>query len=190
MTSQNANSSDDREILERFKAREPGAFASIFRAYYAQLVAIAWTIVGERETAEYVAQDVLLELWRRRDNIVLETSLRAHLVRATRHRALNHIRHERVARLSDPEVMHHIPEPSADRDIRKDEIEVAVAQAVRELPAPCRDIFELSRVHMLTYAEIAKVLDISTKTVAAQMGKALRALWERLAPLLPAGGPE
>ena len=46
MTSQSTNSSDDREILERFKAREPGVFASLFRAYYAQLVAIAWTMRG------------------------------------------------------------------------------------------------------------------------------------------------
>ena len=190
MTSQSANSSDDREILERFKAREPGAFASIFRAYYAQLVAIAWTILGERATAEYVAQDVLLELWRRRENIVLETSLRAYLVRATRNRALNHIRHERVARLSDPEGIRRIPERTADRDLTEEAIAAAVAQAVRELPAPCRDIFELSQIHMLRYAEIAKVLDISIKTVEAQMGKALRALRERLAPLLPAGGPE
>jgi RNA polymerase sigma-19 factor, ECF subfamily len=181
---------DDREILERFHARDEGAFDSAFRAYYAQLVAIAWTILGERATAEDVAQDVLRELWHRRENIVLETSLRAYLVRATRNRALNHLRHKRVARLSDPEITLRIPAPAADRDLVEQETEAAVTQAVRELSARCRDVFELSRVHMLTYAEIAQVLDISIKTVEAQMGKALRALRERLASWLPAGGPE
>jgi RNA polymerase sigma-70 factor (ECF subfamily) len=49
-------------------------------------------------------------------------------------------------------------------------------------------VFELSRVHGLKYAEIAKTLGISVKTVEAQMGKALRMLRERLAAWLPEEG--
>ena len=48
-------------------------------------------------------------------------------------------------------------------------------------------MFELSRVHGLRYSEIAAMLDISVKTVEAQMGKALRILRERPAPWLPGG---
>jgi RNA polymerase sigma-70 factor (ECF subfamily) len=179
---------DDREILERFQARDATAFDFAFRAYYAQLVSVGLGVLGERAAAEDVAQDVLLELWRRRENIVLETSLRAYLVRATRNRALNHIRHERVARVADPEAVGRTEAPAADRDLLEQELDVAVGQAVRELPARCREVFELSRVHALTYAEIAQVLGISIKTVEAQMGKALRALRDRLAPWFPDGG--
>ena len=57
-------------------------------------------------------------------------------------------------------------------------------RAVAQLPDRCREVFELSRVHGLTYAEIARALDISVKTVEAQMGKALRTLRERLGPYL------
>jgi RNA polymerase sigma-70 factor (ECF subfamily) len=56
---------------------------------------------------------------------------------------------------------------------------------VQSLPDRCREVFELSRVHGLKYAEIARALGISVKTVEAQMGKALRTLRERLAPWLP-----
>jgi RNA polymerase sigma-70 factor (ECF subfamily) len=49
-------------------------------------------------------------------------------------------------------------------------------------------VFELSRIQGLSYAEIAKVLEISVKTVEAQMGKALRVLREALAAFLPQGG--
>jgi len=179
---------DDHEILERFQARDEGAFDVVFRTYYAQLVGIALGLVGERDSAEDVAQDVLLELWRRRENIVLETSLRAYLVRATRNRALNHLRHERVVRLADPEAVGRTEAPPADRDLLEREIDAVAAQAIRDLPARSREVFGLSREHGLTYAEIADVLDISIKTVEAHMGRALRALRERLAPWFGDGG--
>lgn len=179
---------DDSEILERFQAQDEGAFDSVFRAYYAQLVGVALGLLRERATAEDVAQDVLLELWRRRENIVLDTSLRAYLVRATRNRALNHLRHERVIRLADPEAVGRTEAPPADRDLMEQEIDAALAEAVHALPVRCREVFELSRGHSLTYAEIADVLDISVKTVEAHMGRALRALRERLAPWFGDGG--
>jgi RNA polymerase sigma-70 factor (ECF subfamily) len=56
--------------------------------------------------------------------------------------------------------------------------------ALDELPPRCREVFDLSRVHGLKYAEIAESLGISQKTVEAQMGKALRVLRERLAQWL------
>ncbi len=74
---------------------------------------------------------------------------------------------------------------SAPSLLVEDEIEVALKTAVSELPERCREVFELSRIHGLKYAEIATVLGISVKTVEAQMGKALRSLRVKLAPWLP-----
>ena len=45
-------------------------------------------------------------------------------------------------------------------------------------------VFELSRVQALTYQQIATTLDISVKTVATLMGRALRALRASLRPRL------
>jgi RNA polymerase sigma-70 factor (ECF subfamily) len=78
--------------------------------------------------------------------------------------------------------------PPADEDLGLQELEAALRAAVLTLPPRCREIFELSRFQTLSYAQIAEVLDISVKTVEAQMGRALRILRERLAPWLPAGG--
>ena len=57
-------------------------------------------------------------------------------------------------------------------------------EAVDELTPRCREVFELSRVHGLRYAEIAETLGVSVKAVEAQMTKALRTLRARLAPWL------
>lgn len=131
-------------------------------------------------------QDVLLELWRRRELLAEESSPQAYLFQSTRNRALNYVRHERVERKGEPELIQRtemtVPAPS---HLVEEEMDVALRKAVAELPDRCREVFELSRRDGLKYAEIAAVLGISVKTVEAQMGKALRSLRVKLAPWLP-----
>ena len=178
----------DQEHLEQLRQGIEAGFDDIFRTYYPNLVGFADSMLRDRAAAEDVAQEVMLELWRRRSNIVLETSLRAYLFQATRNRALNLLRHQRVAARLDPMAVTPGSAPSADRELLEQEIAVTVRQAMTELPPRCREIFELSRIHGLRYAEIAQSLQISIKTVEAQMGKALRTIRERLGAWLPEAG--
>lgn len=177
---------DDRELLARIRQDSPNAFDDIFRVYYPSLVGLAESIVQQRAAAEDIAQDVLVALWRRRHALAIETSLRAYLFRATRNRALNRIRDERVRRDAAPRIAADAARPPpTDASAVQAEIEAALRAAVQTLPPRCREVFELSRVHGLAYAEIADVLGISIKTVENQMGKALRILRKHLAPWLP-----
>jgi RNA polymerase sigma-70 factor, ECF subfamily len=179
---------DDRELLQRIQAGDEGAYDAVFRTWYPVLVRVAGALLREVDAAEEVAQDVMLELWRRRHLVDTNISLRAYLLRSARNRALNHLRHLRVRRQSETEVEALYDSPiRADQPIVAKELADAVQTALRELPPRCREVFELSRVHGLKYAEIAESLEISQKTVEAQMGKALRIMRERLAPWLPDG---
>ncbi len=175
----------DQEHLDRLRAGNEEGFDAIFRTYYPSLVGFADSILRDSASAEDTVQEVMLELWRRRSNIVLATSLRAYLFQSTRNRALNRIRHDRVAARLDPELATPTPMPTPDRVLSEGEMAARVREAVNELPDRCREVFRLSRVDGLRYAEIATTLCISVKTVEAQMGKALRILRERLAPWLP-----
>jgi len=176
----------DQELLERLRSGSRTAFDGIFRTYYSRLVMVAQGIVGERAVAEEVAQDVMLELWRRRESLQLESTLAAYLHRSARNRALNHVRHEKVVRRAEPFMAESAGRPAgADAAARQAELAVAVRAAIAELPPRCREVFELSREQGLRYAEIAEVMEISVKTVEAQMAKALRVLRERLANWLP-----
>jgi RNA polymerase sigma-70 factor (ECF subfamily) len=178
----------DRELLDRLRTGDTSAFDAIFREHHGRLVGLADSMLHDRAAAEEISQDVMLELWRRRESLRLEATLKAYLFRATRNRALNHVRHQRIVRRAEPFAAAGIaPVSPADREIVQSEIDAALREAVDALPDRCREVFELSRVHGLSYAEIAHALKISIKTVEAQMGKALRTLRERLAPWLPAG---
>ncbi len=144
---------------------------------------MAESIVRERASSEEIAQEVMLELWRRRESLQLEQSFGAYLMRATRNRALNHVRHQRIvdrelasAQLESRESL------GTDADMLGVELEKVVREAIAALPERSREVFELSRVQGMRYADIATVLDISVKTVEKRMGQALSELRERLAP--------
>ena len=67
----------DRELLDRLGKGDRDAFDAIFRAHYPAVVGVAERIAGERAVAEEVGQDVMLELWRRRESLSVDESLRA-----------------------------------------------------------------------------------------------------------------
>jgi len=177
---------NDRELLDGLRRGDHDAFDVIFRTHYGALVGLAVSLLRGRGLAEEVVQEVMLELWRRRETLVVEESLRAYLFRATRNRALNQLRHERVRVAAAPRLrVETATAAAAEPNLMQEEIDAALADAMAALPPRCREVFELSRVHGLRYAEIATTLGLSVKTVEAQMGKALRILRERLAPWLP-----
>jgi RNA polymerase sigma-70 factor, ECF subfamily len=179
---------DDRQLLARLRAGDSLAFDVIFRANYALLVRVAESMLRDRATAEEIAQDVMLELWRRRESLDVKESVRGYLLQATRNRSLNAIRHRAIERRSEPHLAEGVARlPPTDAAARESEIEVAIQAAVADLPERCRQVFELSRVEGLKYLEIAERMGISVKTVEVQMGKALRVLRERLKPWLPPG---
>ena len=176
----------DDALLQRLRGGDQGAFDAIFRQWYGGLVRAAESMLRDRAVAEEIVQDVMLELWRRRESLDPKGSPKAYLYQSTRNRALNHLRHLQVERksvlLMDREEGR---EASAPAVIMAKEMEVALREALSSLPPRCREVFELSRVRGLKYFEIAEALEISVKTVEAQMGKALRVMREHLAPWLP-----
>jgi RNA polymerase sigma-70 factor (ECF subfamily) len=106
-------------------------------------------------------------------------------VQAARNRALNHLRHLQVQKKSQVFV-EALSEPAehADADAQARELEVAIRDAIADLPPRTREVFLMSRERNLRYSEIAELLGVTVKAVEANMSRALRQLRERLAPFL------
>jgi RNA polymerase sigma-70 factor (ECF subfamily) len=175
------NDASERQLQERIRAGDESAFDTVFRSHYADLVRMAESVLRERALAEEVAQEVMLELWRRRESLHVEQTFRAYLIRSTRNRALNHVRHQRVVeREAATAAINPASSPSAEDEMLGTELEQAVRAAINALPEKVREVFQLSRDQGLKYAEIASTLEISVKTVEKRMGQALAQLRERL----------
>lgn len=173
-------------LLVGLRGGDHAAFDAIFRQWYEPAVRSAARIVRETGVAEELAQEVFLELWRRRESLPPDTSVGAYVLQSVRNRALNHLRHLQVQRRSVVHVEAMVePAEEADVALQAAELGEAIAEAVEALPPRAREVFLMSRERGLRYNEIADALGISVKAVEANMSRALRVLRERLAPWLP-----
>jgi RNA polymerase sigma-70 factor (ECF subfamily) len=172
--------------IEAVRVGDRHAFETFFHATYDLVCAVIASRVSDTSIVEELAQDVYLRIWRGHERLRADGSLEGYAVRAARNAALNYLKRAgREQRWLRRQARGLVPTPAAaDEPLILRELSCAVRDAVAELPPGCRAVFQLSRDGGLTYAEIARTLGISTKTVEHQMGRALRLLRERLRPYL------
>lgn len=169
----------DAELVRRIRAGDERALETVFKAHYAGMASFTQRFVRSADLAEELVQDVFLKLWTKREQLAEIETLRTYLFRAARNTALNYLRRQKLERRWQEEQGVDDDPPAsyaADEETVEQEVAVAVQQAINKLPPRCREIFLLSRDGGLTYAEIARSLEISVKTVETQMGRALKSL--------------
>ena len=146
-------------------------FKEVYLKFFNGLSNYALSILKDRDAAKDVVQDVFLDLWNKRLNLVIKTSLEAYLVRAVKFKSIDFIRKAKTkqqyvgdAIVADSEFQNEYNENNEDSDLKN-----KLSYAIAELPPKCRQTFLLSRVNGYTYKEIAKEMKISVKTVENQM---------------------
>lgn len=177
----------DQELLRQLQRGEERAIEAVFRQHYAWVCRSVLRIIPDEGIAEDIAQDVFYELYRKRGNLNIQSSLKAYLRRAAVNRALNYLRDQKIRFAEEgaaPVQESYLA--GAQQLIEAEQLQSRIDQAIDGLPARCRVIFVLSRFEELSYKEIAENLEISPKTVENQIAKALRLLREALAAYLPA----
>ena len=169
----------DGELLRRLRAGDERALEIVFRAHYSGMASFVQRFVRSPDVAEELVQDLFLKLWTKREQLSEIETFRTYLYRAARNQALNWLRRQKLERRWQDEHAGEeeaITTETADEDASEHEGAAAVRSAIDRLPPRCREVFLLSRDGGLTYAEIARTLDISVKTVETQMGRALKSL--------------
>lgn len=166
--------------------KDPAAFEQVFKQYYKNLHAYAFTMLKDNDQAEEMVQQVFFKLWDRSENLNLTGSIQAYLYKAVYHECLNYIKHQKVRSDHQLRVAYSLKNQSdnAAKKVISKELEARLRSALNELPEQCRTIFQMSRFEELKYKEIADRLNISIKTVENQMGKALKILRTNLADCL------
>ncbi len=153
------------------------AFRVLFDTHYASLCRFAAGYVNDYSAAEEIVQQVFINIWDHRQNIEQEKSIKSYLFTSVKNRCLNHIRDTKKFRSYYLDVEAEMEIPVYDNDkISESDLEKQIAEALDKLPEKCREVFELCRFEELSYKRTAEKLDISVKTVEAQMSKALKIL--------------
>ena len=178
-------STEEQSLFLKMKNGDKAAYRALFDRYYKYLVVTANNILGDSETARDLSQDVFFELWRRREEIEVQSSLKYYLRRSVVNKTLNHIKSRRLD-FTEPERLPERPSNAIDAQTQLEvsDLEQVIHQAIAALPERCRVIFTLCRLENLSHKEIAEQLNISTKTIENQMTRALASLREAVGPYL------
>lgn len=102
---------------------------------------------------------------------------RGFLFRVAKNLAFDHIKHRKVTenyrQTQEQALLPPSEFPSAEKLVSIDERLTAIKRILNELPLRTQQIFIMSKVYGMTYAEIARELDISDSAVEKHMTKAL-----------------
>jgi len=161
------------------------ALQRVFSDYYSLLCSIAYQYVKDNQISESIAEDVIFNLWEKREDILPLEAFRNYLLRMARNRSIDYLRSQHITLdLNVPTSRCLI----ADNDIFESYISVELQQLIDEklskLSPQCQKVFYLSRYENKNYHEIATLLGISENTVKYHIKTALAHLRKELSPYL------
>lgn len=170
------NHLSDQELLNRCRLNDEKAFNLLFDRYFKLLYSFGYGLIQNEDIAKELAMDVMLRLWQKKGDLIVENELLPYLFRSVKNAVYNHWRKARI--ITQPlEIFEDNLEnssPSADSNLVFKELEKSYNDILNNLPEQRRKIFHLSRNENLSYAEIAEKMNLSVHTVRNQMSSSVR----------------
>ncbi len=186
-----AENAFDAHAVERCRAGQPDAFATIVERHQQAVFGTALRLLGDRDAALEVANTTFHKAYRALGGLDATRPLRPWLVRIASREALNYRRAAGTAArhtVSDPATLDALParEPDPAHAAIDREERAAVRRAVAALPERFQLVVVLRYLHDLSYSQIARQTGLPKNTVGVYLLRA-RA---RLRALLAAEGVE
>jgi RNA polymerase sigma-70 factor (family 1) len=156
---------------------DQGAFTLLYRRHWETLFITTVKVIGNREDAEDIIQEVFASLWNRRKALNLTGPLAGYLHASVKYKAISYIdrnitrRHYLAALAKVAEA--GVP-ASPEVLLRVKEVQQLIASVIGNMPPKMQEVFQLSRREHLSHKEIATRLGISEETVKKHIQHALQ----------------
>ena len=154
-------------------------FEKLYKRFQPSLTNYAFYLTRSSEDAIEIVNDVFLSVWSKQNRLTLDHSLKTYLYTAVKNRSINYIKKNKLETLFDDQ-LDTLSDFEADKSLLQKEQQIIIEQIMNNLPPKCKQVFSMSRVDQLSNKEIASLLDISIKTVEAQITKALKIFRKKL----------
>ncbi|MEN8183074.1 MAG: sigma-70 family RNA polymerase sigma factor [Myxococcota bacterium] len=181
-----AAAASDGELLGRIGAGDSSALGHLYDRHAGQALGVALRVLGSREDAEDVVQDVFWRLWTGRARYdPARGRFRGWFNAMARNRAIDVLRsgaRRTSMRAEDPAALtieEDGPEENAEAELHRRRVEAALAT----LPPELKELVELAFYRGLTHREIAQHIGQPLGTVKSRIHRSLGMLREALAPL-------
>jgi RNA polymerase sigma-70 factor (ECF subfamily) len=173
----------DAELVTATRGGDVAAFGDLVERYQRSLVASALHLVGDREDAEDVAQESLVQAFRGLGKLRQPERFRPWLYGILRRLSLKHL-----SRRPGAEVVSH--EQAVNAQVTADPgngCDTALLADLRRLPTTYREVLAARYLQGLSYREIAQALGITEGNIRIRCLRARQALRAILADADPAG---
>lgn len=168
----------DQWLVGKASSGDPQALEVLIRRHRDRIYRIALRMLGSREDAEDVTQEVVIQVWTAIAGFSGVSAFTTWLYRIVVNRCISHQRRQRPTRpLSegdDPST------PGPENAVLARRRVEATADALARLPGPLRSSLVLHEMEGLSYQEVASILRLSEATVRGRIYRARRQLVEDL----------
>lgn len=188
----------ERRLVRRLKRGDEQAFATVVRTYQTRVFNLVYRMLGNREEAEDVAQDVFVTVFQSAATFRGESKFSTWLYRVTvnhcknrlkylrrrgRHlgRPLDELAEHEYARGSVDQAGFHAHIPRPDDMVVGQQIERLVQQEIAALEEEHRLLVVLRDIQGLSYQEIGEVTGLNIGTIKSRLHRARLALKTALA---------
>ncbi len=155
-------------------------FDQFFRTHAKALRNYIYFQFGDDESADDVAQEAFIALWKNCSKVTLDTA-KGYVYQIANNLSKSLKRHEKVKlkyEVQSTKTDHSSESP--EYLMLESEFMQKLNDAISGLPDKQREVFLLNRIEKLTYKEIAEIKQVSQKAVEKLMHKALIKLREQI----------
>ena len=171
----------DEQLVRKIALGDQKAFEELYRLYYKRLCQFAFLFLHSKELSEEAVSDVFFNVWMKREQLVPVRNICSYLYSSVRHQAIDYMRTKNIQphdNINVYELEIECSEQMPDEMIEREQFRELLQQAIDILPERCRMIARMHFNDQLKYKEIAEILDISRKTVEAQIAIAIHKINE------------
>ncbi|OOV20230.1 RNA polymerase sigma factor [Flavobacterium sp. LM4] len=168
---------DNNILIESLRNGDEKAYTYLIDSYHHKLCVYANSLVKNIYSAEDIVQNVFIKVWEQRARLKSDHAIKSFLYKLAYNEFIDLYRKNQS--LFSLEKTYH---DALNSVVLEDDSESfqhilkVVNKEIESLPPKCREVFILSKKEGLTNIEIAEHLDVSIKTVEAQITKAFSIL--------------
>lgn len=166
------------KLLMKAAEGDKGAFSQLFYELHQQLLSFTCQFTNSREDAKDIIQEVFVELWERKQDLLRIKNFHSYIYRSCKNRTLNYIRKENNERKKCREAAKN-KKPSytlSDFDEEPADYYTLLDQAVENLSLRQKKAYILSRRRRLRHKKIAEQMGVSPETVKKHLQLATQSI--------------
>ncbi|MFT3702642.1 MAG: sigma-70 family RNA polymerase sigma factor [Agriterribacter sp.] len=164
------------------------SYEKLYELLCSRLIHFSAGIVSSFQVAEEVVSDVFIMIWQKKHQLTTVKQPLLYIYVCTRNLSINKLSQHKGNNIPfdslDKDALSMMPD--IEQRIVSSDVAKIIERAIRELPGKCQLIFRLIKIDGLSYKETASLLDISPKTVDAQLAIAIKKLSATIRLHMPA----